>query len=84
MLSHKHAFPERHSGEIRVNLARQADGDLLTVADDGVGLAAGFDPGVQTASMGFQLACGLARQLGGELQARSEGGTVLSAVLTRL
>jgi len=80
----KHAFTEQRNGEIRVTLVRRADGDLLTVADDGIGFATGFDPGAQTVSMGFQLACGLARQLGGELQARSEGGAVLSAVLTRL
>ena len=82
--SFKHAFPERRSGEIRVRLVRQKDGDLLTVSDDGIGFPAGFDPHTQTVSMGFQLANGLARQLGGELEARSDGGAVLSAVLTRL
>lgn len=80
----KHAFLGRRSGEIRVRLVRREDGDLLTVADDGIGFAAGFEPGAHMASMGFQVAHGLARQLGGELQARSEGGAVLSAVLTRL
>jgi PAS domain S-box-containing protein len=80
----KHAFPDLRSGEIRVRLVRREDGDLLTVSDDGVGFAEGFEPGVQSASMGFQVAHGLALQLGGELQARSDGGTVLSALLTRL
>ena len=80
----KHAFPDRRSGEIRVSLVRREDGALLTVADDGIGFAEAFDPAVQTASMGFQVADGLARQLGGELQARSDSGAVLSALLTRL
>src|SRR5207244_4176277 len=41
----RHAFPAGRVGEVRVDL-REEDGQcLLTVADDGVGLPEGFDPG---------------------------------------
>jgi two-component sensor histidine kinase len=80
----KHAFPQRRGGEIRVTLVRQADGDMFTVADNGVGFDDGFDPEGRSTSMGLQLATGLARQLGGELSFRSEGGAVVSALLRPL
>jgi PAS domain S-box-containing protein len=80
----KHAFPHGRGGDVRVSLVRQAEGDLLTVADNGVGFAEGFESSAQTSSMGLQLADGLARQLGGELQARTESGAVMSALLARL
>jgi len=80
----KHAFEGRQAGDIWVQLCREADGDHLTVSDNGVGLPAVFDSAAQSTSMGLQLADGLARQLGGRLRARTEGGAVLSARLARL
>lgn len=80
----KHAFQGLQGGDIRVSLVRQTDGDQLTVSDNGVGLPTGFDSAAQSSSMGLQLADGLARQLGGELRARTDGGAVLSARLSRL
>jgi two-component sensor histidine kinase len=53
------------------------------VADDGVGLPAGFSLDGR-ATMGLQLAASLARQLGGELQVHSDHGTRFSAILKRL
>ena len=82
--SMKHAFTGRPGGEIWVRLTRQADGDLLIVADNGVGFAPGFELGAQRVSMGLQLACGLARQLGGELLAHTQDGASTQALLTRL
>jgi two-component sensor histidine kinase len=80
----KHAFPGMTGGDIRVSLERREDGDHLSVSDTGVGLPAGFESPTQSTSMGLQVADGLARQLGGELRARTEGGAVLSARLARL
>lgn len=37
----KHAFPDDRPGEIRVSLGKSADGLLLEVADDGVGMKRG-------------------------------------------
>jgi PAS domain S-box-containing protein len=40
----KHAFPHGRKGEIRVKLSRSADGIIcLSLADNGVGVPAGFD-----------------------------------------
>lgn len=80
----KHAFPGGAGGDVRISLTRQPDGDLLTIADNGIGFADGFETAMQTQSMGLQLADGLARQLGGQLQARTEGGAVMCALLSRL
>ena len=80
----KHAFEGRQGGEIHVSLSRHVDGDLLTVSDNGVGLPENFEVAAHSTSMGLQLAHGLARQLGGELRARSDSGTVMSAHLSRL
>jgi two-component sensor histidine kinase len=46
----------------------------LTVADNGIGLPAGFDPKNQK-SLGLQLVTMLARQLGGSLAIESAKGT---------
>jgi two-component sensor histidine kinase len=45
-----------------------ADGLILGVADDGVGLPEGFDPAAaRSASLGMRIINSLARQLGGAL-----------------
>ena len=79
----KHAFPAGRGGEIRVSLQRGAGHVCLRVADNGVGLPAGFDL-AQSRSMGLQLASSLAAQLGGTLRASQEGGAVFVAELTRI
>ncbi|MBK9442400.1 MAG: PAS domain S-box protein [Comamonadaceae bacterium] len=64
----KHGFPGEHSGGVRVEfcpvdaLSRWC----LTISDSGVGLPDDFESKRQ-ASLGLQLASGLANQLGGEL-----------------
>lgn len=80
----KHAFTGRSRGCISVCLKATDQGALLSVADDGGGLAPDFSLSAQTSSLGLQLASGLARQLGGELQAHSDNGARFSAVLPRL
>jgi PAS domain S-box-containing protein len=79
----KHGFPGQTAGDVWVRLVRAANGVLLTVSDNGVGLAPGVDP-LAGESMGLKLAAGLAAQLGGELSFRSERGVTFSACLTRL
>ena len=79
----KHGFPDGRPGHIRVKLSRQDDQVWLSVRDDGVGLAPGFDIN-STASMGLQLAASLAGQLGGQLQASNDGGAVFSVRLSRM
>ena len=91
----KHGFPGQRGGSVCVSLRRGKDeeGEMgakgekgcvtLCVTDDGVGLPAGFDM-AQIHSMGLQLACSLATQLGGSLHASNEAGAVFSVQLPRL
>ncbi len=59
----KHAFPDGRAGEIRVELANEADGQvMLSVSDDGVGIPESLDLG-QTETLGLQLVDLLADQL---------------------
>lgn len=78
----KHAFAGRADGAVQVRLVAEEGGARLQVADDGIGLPAGFHLH-QAGSLGVQLAVNLARQLGGELAATSgPGGTTFEARLT--
>lgn len=80
----KHAFPGGREGEVAIRLARLPDGKLrLSVADDGVGLPAGFDPN-RTASLGMQLVVLLCEQLGGALEIRRGRGTEFRVVFEEL
>lgn len=76
----KYAFPEGRSGSIAVGLQPAADGWLqLTVADDGVGMAAcdqGCDGGI-----GCLLIQAFAEQIGGSV-ARSGGAADTSVTVT--
>lgn len=70
----KHAFPEGRRGEIRVSLhAGEDDIYQLAVADNGVGLPAGFDNAV--GSLGLSLVRSLSReQLKGTVEVKHNGG----------
>ncbi len=63
----QHAFPDGRRGEVRVEIGRAADGRTrLVVADDGVGLPAGFD--IRSAeSLGLQIISMLVGQINGEI-----------------
>lgn len=77
----KHAFPQGQAGEITVALkpVRSAQATLrdawcLSVSDNGCGLPENFAARRQQ-SLGLQLVSDLAKQLKGELQIHSAGGT---------
>jgi PAS domain S-box-containing protein len=71
----KYAYPPGCRGEVRVEL-RPEDPEryLLCVADDGVGLPAGFDPRT-TDTLGMQLVCALTDQLCGTIELVARAGT---------
>jgi PAS domain S-box-containing protein len=61
----KHAFPGERRGRIGIALTAAADGCVLTVEDDGVGLAADVDPD-ELSSLGLKLI----QMMAAKLQAR--------------
>lgn len=71
----KYAFPPGRAGRVWVSVHSAApDRMVLTVADDGVGLPAGFAPGEQ-GGFGWQLIESLTRQLDGETRLAPPPGT---------
>jgi two-component sensor histidine kinase len=62
----KYAYPARTEGKVHVVLARKGEGHIvLTVADDGVGMPATFDPKAGK-SLGMRIVRAFAVQLGAE------------------
>lgn len=74
----EHAFPDR-GGRIEVELHDAEGRRTLTVRDDGVGLPPGFDLDA-TDSLGLQIVCGLAEQLGGRYSLSPAPGGVLATL----
>ncbi len=68
----KYAFPGQRSGRVRLALTRCGGHVGLIVADDGIGLPAGFDP-AQSASLGMKIVSSLVRQVRGTLSVGSDG-----------
>ncbi|QQP88722.1 ATP-binding protein [Skermanella sp. TT6] len=67
----KYAYPAGRRGVIRVRFTTLPDGGFeVGVADEGVGLPAGFDP-AKTQSLGMRMVCALLGQFGGELACES-------------
>jgi two-component sensor histidine kinase len=62
--SFKHAFAGGRAGALTVSLVREAAGYCLTVADDGPGLPADYDPR-KAESLGMQLVGTLTGQISG-------------------
>jgi len=70
----KYAFPEDRKGEILVRLARQGDGYVLQVSDDGVGFPDDVDFR-SSKSLGLQLINTLVKQLHGTIEMINTNGT---------
>lgn len=76
----KHAFSGTERGTITIRLERlDADQVALSIADNGPGIPASFDPATSR-SLGFRIVQGLASQLGGTLTYANDGGTVVRLV----
>lgn len=78
----KHAFPDGRSGTVAVSLKRDGDGvPVLSVVDDGVGLAEGEDSG--EGGLGSVIVRQLSSQFGGEphYDRRADGGLAVTVRL---
>lgn len=75
--AHKHAFRDNAEGRLDVTLAVRNGAVEIDVADNGPGLAPDFAV-ESTGTLGMQLVGNLARQLGGQVTARSDHGAVFS------
>ena len=75
--AYKHAFNERDGGHISIHVTRESPSSLLlTIRDDGIG----YDPAASAPDqngLGRSLIEAFVRQLRGELEVRSERGTVV-------
>jgi PAS domain S-box-containing protein len=82
--AYKHAFPNRSSGEIRINAALTPDHEIaLMVSDNGVGLLPGFDAR-QTRTLGFKLIFGLVEsQLDGTFSIEGGPGSRFTILFPR-
>ncbi|NVN01995.1 sensor histidine kinase [Asaia siamensis] len=73
----RYAFPNERCGSVQIRLARNEDGAVLTIQDDGIGLdATAQSDAEKREGIGLQLVRGFARQLGGTLEINSAVGTV--------
>ncbi len=75
--AHKHAFRDNEQARLDVTLAVRDGFVEIDVADNGPGLAPDFAV-ESTGTLGMQLVGNLARQLGGQVTARSDHGAVFS------
>ncbi len=73
--AYRHAFADGRNGAIRIAIEERENKLLLTVADDGIGLPAGFDYR-QTATLGMQLVRALCNQLNGVIEVENQRGTL--------
>ncbi len=73
----KYAYPAGNEGDITIDLKVRRENIDLSVADNGVGFPAGFDP-LKSESMGLHLVRMLANQIGGRIEfGRGPGSAVL-------
>ncbi len=84
----KHAFPGDREGTVRIAFCREGAEHVLTVADDGVGLAQEAWPGAppggerrRSGGLGRRLTRALAAQLGGRIEIRSPAQAGATATL---
>ena len=73
----KHAFPNESRGTLKIQMRGAPGGEFeLVVADNGVGIDAGFDAATSV-SLGMRLVSTLVKQLEGRLQILREAGTTI-------
>ncbi len=78
----KYAFPDNRTGEIRIELRRTVDHQLmLMVHDNGIGLPPDIDL-TTNKTLGLQLASTLTNQLGGSITIDRHGGTTFMILFT--
>ncbi|MEO0948600.1 MAG: PAS domain S-box protein, partial [Cyanobacteria bacterium J06641_5] len=76
----KHAFPDRRLGQLQINFANAPEENIiLRVADNGIGLPAGFDPD-QCSTLGLSLIAALTQQLRGSLKMYNDSGATFEIV----
>jgi two-component sensor histidine kinase len=79
--AYKYAYPAGRQGSIRVSMSAAPDGMVeLVVADDGIGLPAGYveEDRQASGSLGLTLVRLLVEQLCGSMKASSQGGTAFN------
>lgn len=77
----KHAFPNGRPGVIRVSLVENGTFVLLRIADNGIGITPDIDD--KPGALGSTLIRGMARQLDGTLDVRSEKGVEIVVTMPR-
>lgn len=77
----KHAFPNGRPGVVRVSLVENGTFVLLRIADNGVGFTPDVDD--KPGALGSTLIRGMARQLDGTLDVRSEEGVEIVVTMPR-
>lgn len=70
----KHGFPNKKPGSISLSLKQRDQDIILTVKDNGIGLAENIDL-QQSQSLGMRLIYSLTDQLNGDIQIQRNGGT---------
>lgn len=70
----KHAFPDDRAGKVSIRLQTQDKNNILTVADDGIGLPSDFDISNNTDSLGLHIVQTLTLQLRGTLDIKKSPG----------
>lgn len=78
----KHAFPDDRSGKVSIRLLTQDQKNVLTVADDGIGLASDFDISNNTDSLGLHIVQTLTLQLRGTLDIKKSPGAEFKITFT--
>lgn len=79
----KHAFTDRDTGQIEVQVQKADAGLEVVVQDNGIGLPTDFKP-EQVKSMGFKLIRSFISKMGGKLEITSIGGTQIRMVLPKV
>ena len=69
----KYAFPPPRSGTVLVQAQRKAGRIALLIGDDGIGMSH-----VREGSLGYGLIRSLVRQIGGEMDIRSDAGVTVT------